>query len=49
MGSHHAGGAHVLLADGTVLFLDDATPSEYIEGMATMSGNEPIPWDILQQ
>lgn len=49
MGSHHAEGAHVLLADGTVLFLDDATPADYIEGMATRSGNEPIPWDILGQ
>ena len=49
MGSHHLEGAHVLLADGTVLFLDDATPADYVEGMATMSGNEPIPWDILQQ
>lgn len=47
MGSHHARGAHVLLADGTVLFLDDATPADYIEGMTTTSGSEPIPWDIL--
>ena len=49
LGSHHFEGAHVLLADGTVLFLDDATAADYIEGMATMSGNESIPWDILQQ
>ncbi|MBC8357076.1 MAG: DUF1559 domain-containing protein [Planctomycetes bacterium] len=49
MGSHHVEGAHVLLADGTVLFLDDVTPPDYIEGMATMSGAEPIPWDVLDQ
>lgn len=49
MGSHHPEGAHVLLADGTVFFLDDTTSSDYIEGMSTMSGGEPIPWDVLQQ
>lgn len=49
MGSHHFAGAHVLLADGTVLFLNDVTPADYIEGMATMSGDEPIPWDVLDQ
>ncbi|MDA1050639.1 MAG: DUF1559 domain-containing protein [Planctomycetota bacterium] len=49
MGSHHREGAHVLLADGAVLFLDDATPADYIEGMATMSGDEPIRWDVLDQ
>jgi Protein of unknown function (DUF1559) len=49
MGSHHEAGAHVLLADGIVRFLSDATPSDYIEGMTTISGNEPIPWDVLDQ
>ena len=49
MGSHHFEGAHVLLADATVRFLEDATPADYVEGMATMSGNEPIPWDMLER
>ncbi len=49
MGSQHLEGCHVLLGDGTVLFLDDATPSDYIEGMTTPNGSEPIPWDFLDR
>jgi hypothetical protein len=47
MGSHHEAGAHVLMVDGTVHFLGDDTPSDYIEGMTTISSGEPIPLEVI--
>jgi len=40
IGSCHAGGAHVLLADGTVQFLPNRTDPEMVKGMATVAGGE---------
>lgn len=47
MGSYHDNGAHVVMADGTVYFLNDMTPSDYVEGMSTIAGDEPIPIEAL--
>ena len=48
MGSYHPEGAHVLMADGNVKFLNEALPPDFIEGMSTVNGGELIPWDILR-
>lgn len=48
MGSLHSAGAHVLMADGSVHFLRDTTPSDYLEGMTTIRGGEPIPAEVLR-
>ena len=47
VGSYHDEGAHVVMADGTVHFLDDAMPADYVEGMSTIAGDEPIPVESL--
>ena len=44
IGSRFVGGAHVGLADGSVRFLQDETPPEYVQAMVTIAGNEPLPW-----
>ena len=49
IGSFHKGGAHVLMADGTVRFLDEMTPSDFVQGMTSSSGEEPIPQEILDE
>lgn len=49
MGSSHFAGAYVLMADGEIQFLPDLCPPDYVEAMTTMSGNEPIPLDVLDQ
>ena len=36
IGSHHLDGANVLMADGTVRFLSDATPSEELEWLISI-------------
>jgi len=43
--SAHHGGAHVLLVDGSVQFLDDSTSPEQIEAMTTIRGGESISQD----
>jgi len=48
MGSFHGGGAHVLMADGSVHFLRDITAADYLEGMTTIAGDEPIPSDVIE-
>lgn len=48
IGSYHSGGAHVLMADGDAKFLNDALPSDFVEGMTTLNGGELIPWDALR-
>ena len=47
IGSHHEGGANVLMADGMVRFLRDTTAADLIQGMTTASGQEPIPFEVL--
>ena len=49
VGSFHEGGAHVLMADGTVRFLSDMTPADFVQGMTSRNGNEPIPLDVLEE
>ncbi len=44
IGSKFSGGAHVALADGSVEFLPDETPPEYVQAMTTIAANEAIPW-----
>lgn len=45
--SAHPGGAHVLMADGTVRFLDDLMPSDFLQGMTTANGGESTPWEAF--
>lgn len=47
IGSYHDRGAHVLMADGTVQYLTDDTPSDYVEAMSTVRGGELVPTAIL--
>lgn len=47
VGSYHEDGAHVVMADGTVQFLSEGTPADYVEGMSTIDGDEPIPAESL--
>ena len=43
IGSHHSmEGAHLLTADGRVRHLDDFTPPEELQGMATRGGGETV-------
>jgi hypothetical protein len=48
IGSYHARGAHVIMADDSVRFLDEFFASDYVEGMSTYQGGEDIPWEVLQ-
>ena len=41
-GSMHPGGAHVLLADGSVHFLNEETDQTTLEGLSTMAGSEIV-------
>ena len=46
IGSHHKhGGAHVLLANGEVRWLDESTPPEALHAMCTIDGGESIDVD----
>lgn len=49
VGGAHPGGAHALMADGTVKLIDEITGEEHLQGMATIDGNELIPWEVLGQ
>ncbi len=44
IGSRHAGGAHVVMADGESQFITDDAPPDAVEAMTTIAGNETIPW-----
>jgi hypothetical protein len=47
-GSHHThGGAHVLMADGTVLFLPDDFSPDVLTSMTTINGGEALPENFL--
>jgi len=46
--SHHSGGAHVLMADGSVRFLPDDLPAEVLRAMLTINGGEEIDLERLQ-
>jgi len=48
IGSRHSGGAHVVMANGESQFLNDDAPPDAIEAMTTISGNESIPWYVLE-
>jgi len=45
----HAGGVHVITADGEVRFLSSSTPSDYLEAMATINGGEIVPVDDFSE
>jgi prepilin-type processing-associated H-X9-DG protein len=47
IGSYHAGGVHVLMADGTVRFLSNGVPAEFMEALSTASGGESVSAQIL--
>ena len=47
IGSYHDRGAHVLMADGSIRFIREELPSDYVQGMTTINGGEPIPWEML--
>jgi len=40
MGSHHAGGAHFLVADGSVQFLAETTDLRTYQALSTCDGGE---------
>ncbi len=42
VGSGHKGGAHVLLCDGSVLFLSDSTDPKFVRGLTTIGGGEDL-------
>lgn len=47
-GSYHTGGAHVLTADGSVLFLPEQNFSpDYLNAMTTINGGEVLPENVL--
>jgi len=48
IGGYHTDGAHVLMADGDVKFINDLLPSDFVEGMTTVNGGELIPWDAVR-
>jgi len=47
IGSYHSDGAHALMADGSVRFLSSVVPPDYLRSMATPSGGEVVPDEIL--
>jgi len=47
IGSYHAGGVNLLMADMTVHFIRDNTPTDFVEGMITIDGGEKIAPDVL--
>lgn len=47
IGSHHTGGAFVLMADGRVHFLSDLVSADFLSGMTTIGGGEYIPDGVL--
>jgi prepilin-type N-terminal cleavage/methylation domain-containing protein len=42
MGSYHAGGAHFLIADGSVSFIPEITDLEVLQSLATVDGEESV-------
>ncbi len=47
IGSHHPGGANVLMADGATKFVRDTLPAQYLESLLTAAGSEPITSAVL--
>ena len=42
-------GTRVLMADGTVRYLNDMVPADFVEAMTTISGNEPVSVQFIEQ
>ena len=49
VGSHHEGGANVLMADGAVRFLKNTTPADILQGMLSIDGGEEITADAVAE
>jgi hypothetical protein len=47
IGSYHPKGAHVVMVDGTVRFIDQLFAADYLQSMSTPQGGEDIPWEVL--
>ena len=47
MGSYHPSGTYAVMVDGTVRFIQENFPTDYLQGMSTQQGNEDIPWEVL--
>jgi hypothetical protein len=47
IGSYHAQGAHAVMANESVRFIDQLFPSDYLQSMSTPQGGEDIPWEVL--
>jgi prepilin-type processing-associated H-X9-DG protein len=47
IGSHHTGGANVLMADGKTKFMRDTLPAQYVESLTTASGGEAVTSKVL--
>jgi hypothetical protein len=47
MGGYHRRGSYAATADGDVHFIGELVPTDYLQGMTTMNGDEDIPWDVL--
>lgn len=48
VGSYHPKGAHVIMVDGSVYFLDNIFPTDYLQGMTTYRGGEDISPEVLE-
>lgn len=51
LSSEHDGGAHVMMCDGAVEFIEDSTLQEDVHAMATRAGGESIPefFDVIEE
>lgn len=48
VGSLHSGGANVITANGTVHFVSELFPDEYLQAMSTANGGEDVPLEALE-
>jgi hypothetical protein len=49
IGSHHRSGVYALMADGTVRFIHNHTPEEYVRAVTTIAGGEEISDEMLDE
>jgi prepilin-type processing-associated H-X9-DG protein len=46
LGGNHAGGANVLMADGSIKFVSESIDPKILEALSTMAGKETVPADF---